>query len=61
MVRKFVVDGRTYDDPDPKLTVEQVRQQLQGFFPDLVNAEMTVRNDGEDVIHEFTKRVGVKG
>lgn len=61
MARKFVVEGRNYDDPDPKLTLDQVRQQLQAFFPDLVNAEVREEKKDEDQIYVFEKRVGVKG
>lgn len=37
--RVFVYDGREFDDPDPKLTTDEVRQYYAGFFPELSNAE----------------------
>jgi len=68
MARIFVYDGREFDDPDPKLSTDEVRQHMATFFPELSNAEVkeskrpsaTVAGEVETVI-EFKRRVGTKG
>jgi PRTRC genetic system protein C len=66
--RVFVYDGREFPDPDPTLTVDQVRQSFTQFFPELANAETketkrksTDTPDEEEKVIEFKKRVGTKG
>ncbi len=61
MARVFVVENRRYPDPDPSLSVDQVRQQFTSFFPELVTATASERREGEDTVVEFQKRVGTKG
>lgn len=61
MSRFFVADGRRQPDPDANLTIEQVRDLLADFLPELVNASWTEQQEGEDTIIVFQKRVGVKG
>lgn len=68
MARVFVYDSREFPDPDPKQSVDEVRQHMASFFPELSNAEVkeskrpsaTVAGEVETVI-EFKRRVGVKG
>lgn len=61
MARRIIYDGREFPDPDPKLSVDEVRQHLAAFFPELSNAETKQRKEGEDSIVEFKRRVGTKG
>lgn len=61
MARIFSYDGREFPDPDPKLSVEEVRQQLSQFFPELLNAETRETRRGEDTVYTFSKRIGTKG
>ncbi len=68
MARVFVYDNREFPDPDPKLKVDEVRQHMSNFFPELSNAESkeskrpSVTTPGEtDTVIEFKKRVGTKG
>jgi len=68
MSRVFVYDGREFPDPDPSLSVDEVRSSMANFFPELSNAETKEsERDSEtepgskDTIHEFKRRVGVKG
>jgi len=61
MARVFVYDGREFPDPDPNMSVEEVRQSMTSFFPELANAETKESKRGDDDIFEFVKRVGVKG
>ena len=59
--RVFIVDGREFPDPDPNLTVVQVRDQMASFFPELANATHTETTRGEDTVYEFQRQVGTKG
>jgi PRTRC genetic system protein C len=61
MARVFIVDGRQFPDPDPKLSAGEVRAQFAEFFPDLVNADTREEAKGEDTHITFTKRIGTKG
>ena len=60
-MRVFVYDGREFPDPDPKMSIDEVRQSMTNFFPELANAETKQSKRGDDDIIEFIKRVGVKG
>jgi len=61
MARIFVYDGREFPDPDPNKSVEEVKQTMTDFFPELANAEVKEVARGEDTLYEFVKKVGVKG
>jgi len=60
-VRVFVYDGREFPDPDPKMSVDEVRQSMTNFFPELANAETKQSKRGDNDIYEFARRVGTKG
>ncbi|MCK4783128.1 MAG: PRTRC system protein C [Desulfobacteraceae bacterium] len=68
MSRVFVYDGREFPDPDPNLSVDEVRVSMSNFFPELSNAEVKEsQRDSEsepgqkEPVYEFRRRVGVKG
>ncbi len=62
MVRKFVYDGKAYDDPNPELSVDQVREHMANFYTELTTAEtLPIRTEGDDQIYEFKRKVGTKG
>ena len=61
MARKFVYDNREYPDPDPSVSVDQVRQMMTNFFPELANAAVKERQQDQDTVYEFEKRLGTKG
>jgi len=61
MARVFVYDGREFPDPDPSMSVEEVRQSMTSFFPELANADTKQSKRDDDDIIEFQKRVGTKG
>ena len=61
MARIFSYDGREFPDPDARLTIDEVRQQLSQFFPELVNADTRETRRGEDTLYTFSKRIGTKG
>lgn len=61
MARIFVYDNKEIPDPDPRMTLDDVQRHLTTFFPDMANAERTEATRGEDLVVEFTRKVGVKG
>jgi len=61
MARIFVYDGREFPDPDPRMSPEQVRQNLSSLLPELANADTRQSKRGEDDVYTFQKRVGTKG
>ena len=61
MARVFVYDNREFPDPDPSLSVEQVKAPLANFFGEVATAEVQESQRGEDTVFEFIRRVGVKG
>ena len=61
MARVFVYDGREFPDPDPSLSVDQVRSMMTDFFPELTNAEVKESRRDEDTLYELVRRVGTKG
>lgn len=62
MPRVFVYDGREFPDPDPSLSVEDIRKQLSDFFPELTNAETREERRGDDEVrYTFARRMGTKG
>jgi len=61
MARVFVYDGREFPDPDPSLSVDEVKAMMSDFFPEVSNAEVRESKRGEDTVHELVRRVGTKG
>ena len=61
MARIFVYDEREFPDPDPGMTVEQVKATLADFYGEIANATVKETKRGDDTIHEFHRRVGTKG
>jgi len=61
MGRIFVYDDREFPDPDPEISVEQVKAVLADFYGEIANASVKETTRGEDTIFEFQRRVGTKG
>lgn len=61
MTRVFVIDGREHPDPDPSLSIQEVRDTFALYFPELANSTSTERKDGERTVVEFRRTVGTKG
>ena len=61
MARIFVYDDREFPDPDPEMTVDQVKGTLADFYGEIANASVKETRRGEDTIYEFQRRVGTKG
>ena len=62
MGRIFVYDGRRFADPDPTMSVDEVRSSwAQSTWPELANATVKEHKDGDDTVHTFERRTGTKG
>lgn len=61
MVRIFVADQREHPDPDPNLSIEQVRDMMADFLPDLVGATWTETPRDDNTVIDLQRRVGTKG
>ena len=61
MTRIFVYDDREFPDPDPQMSVEQVKNTLIDFYGEIANASVKESKRGDDAIYEFQRRVGTKG
>ena len=61
MARIFVYDEREFPDPDPGITVDQVKATLADFYGEIANAAVKETKRGDDTIYEFQRRVGTKG
>ena len=61
MSRIFIYDGREFPDPDPNLSVDEIKCMMSDFFPELSNAEVRETTQGEDTVYELIRRVGTKG
>ena len=61
MARVFVYDDREFPDPDPEMSVDQVKGVLADFYGEIANASVKETARGEDTIFEFQRRVGTKG
>ena len=61
MTRIFVYDDREFPDPDPGMTVEQVKATLADFYGEIANASVKETSQGDNTVYEFQRRVGTKG
>ena len=61
MARVFVYDDREFPDPDPEMSVDQVKATLSDFYGEIANASVKETSRGDDTIYEFQRRVGTKG
>ncbi len=61
MARIFVYDNREFPDPDPGMSVDEVKGTLADFYGEIANASVKKTKRGDDTIYEFQRRVGTKG
>ena len=61
MARIFVYDDREFPDPDPEMSVDQVKATLSDFYGEIANASVKETKRGDDTVYEFQRRVGTKG
>ena len=61
MQRQFVYNGQTYPDPDPNMTVNEVKAALADFMGEVANADVVETTEGELNTIEFKRKTGTKG
>ncbi len=61
--RSFIYDGKTLPDPDPRLTIDEVRRFFEESFPELGHPSLTVRETkvGRTTVYVFERTHGAKG
>lgn len=59
--RVFKFKDRTLEDPNPKMTVGQVKEFYANEFPELINANTTEKTEGNTMTVEFSTAIGKKG
>jgi PRTRC genetic system protein C len=60
--RVFEFNGVRLPDPDPKLTVEEIRSLYSHEYPDIATASITGPEAvGDKLRYQFTRAIGSKG
>jgi PRTRC genetic system protein C len=60
--RVFEFNGVRLPDPDPKLTVEEIRNLYSHQYPDIATASITGPEAvGDKLRYQFTRAIGSKG
>jgi PRTRC genetic system protein C len=60
--REFVFNGSRIPDPDPQMSVDQVRDLLTPSYPEIATATMTGPEDtGTTLRYSFSRAIGSKG
>ena len=62
MARIFIYDGREFPDPDPKLSVDEVRGVFAHAYPEIATATVTGPEPlGDTLKYTFERAIGSKG
>jgi PRTRC genetic system protein C len=62
LLREFFYNGVRIPDPDPEMTVEQVRDLLTPSFPEIATASVSGPEDtGTELRYTFSRAIGTKG
>jgi PRTRC genetic system protein C len=60
--REFVFNGSRIPDPDPQMSIDQVRDLLTLSYPEIATATMTGPEDtGTSLRYSFSRAIGSKG
>jgi PRTRC genetic system protein C len=60
--REFVFNGSRIPDPDPKMSIDQVRDLLTPSYPEIATATLTGPEDtGTRLRYSFSRAIGSKG
>jgi PRTRC genetic system protein C len=60
--RSFTFQGVRIEDPDPRLSPEEVRGVLAPLYPDIATAAISGPEVvGDKLLYSFSRAVGVKG
>mgnify|MGYP000966961221 FL=1 len=60
MTKKIRYGDKTIDMPDA-MTLDQAKEQMARFFPELSEPAVETKKDGDDVTYVFSKKAGRKG
>ena len=60
MIRVFVYDSRDFPDPDPAMSIPEVKESFAAFFPELATAETREVEKDEKHYVEFVRKTGTK-
>ena len=62
LLREFQYNGVRIPDPDPELTVDQVRDLLTPAYPEIATASVNGPEDtGSALRYTFSRAIGTKG
>jgi PRTRC genetic system protein C len=62
LAREVVFNGSRIPDPDPQMTIEQIRDLLTPSYPEIATATMTGPEDtGTSLRYSFSRAIGSKG
>jgi PRTRC genetic system protein C len=62
MGREFRYDGVRLPDPNPKLSIEEVRTAFSATYPEIATAAVTGPEAvGNKLVYHFAKAIGTKG
>ena len=60
--REFIFNGSRFPDPDPQMSIEQVRELLTPSYPEIATATVTGPEDtGTSLRYSFSRAIGSKG
>ena len=60
--REFAFNGSRIPDPDPRMSIDQVRDLLTPSYPEIATATMTGPEDtGTSLRYSFSRAIGSKG
>lgn len=60
--REFIYNGIKLPDPDPKLTIEQVRETYATAYPEVTTAAIEGPESVDNkLVYRFVRAIGVKG
>jgi len=60
--REFAFNGTRIPDPDPQMSIEQVRDLLTPSYPEIATATMIGPEDtGTSLRYSFSRAIGSKG
>lgn len=62
MAREFRYDGVRLPDPNPKLSIEEIRSAFSATYPEIATAAVTGPEAvGNKLVYHFAKAIGTKG
>ena len=60
--REFVFNGSRIPDPDPRMSIDQVRDLLTHSYPEIATANLSGPEDtGTSLRYSFSRAIGTKG